>query len=322
MLGINYQEIESNSVGYKTDIEMYALDFEEFLWAKGYDDDAIENIYMHLVDQKPFSPLELALYQELFLDFCVLGGMPEVVRNYIEKETFEDSLTKQRQLLLDYREDIRKYATGIDQTRILSIYDHIPTQLAKENKKFQISKVAHGARFKEYIGCLEWLKDSGIVQVCYCLNYPELPLKGNYNSQKYKLYYSDTGLLVASLDDESQDDLRANKNLGVYKGALYENMVAEAFYKSGLPLYYYRKDNSTLEVDFFVRTKKELIPVEVKAKKGTAKSLKTMIASPAYPDIKKGIKVTSQNIGFENSILTIPYFTLFLLKKYLSQDLY
>lgn len=317
LLGIHYHEIESNSVGYKTDIEMYSLDFEEFLWAKGYADNLIEDIFLHLMEQKPFNTLEFSLYQSLFLDYSVLGGMPDVVREYIERNTFEGSLEIQRQLINDYKEDIRKYVQGLDQTRILNVYNHIPVQLSKENKKFQVSKVAHGARFKDYMGCVEWLQDAGIIQMCYCLNFPELPLKGNYDEKKFKLYFSDTGLLVASLDEEAQEDLRANKNLGVYKGALYENMVAEAFCKSGIPLYYYKRENSTLEEDFFVRTIDHLIPVEVKAKKGTSKSLQTLIKSEQYPDIQKGIKITSQNIGFENNILTIPYFCSFLLKRYL-----
>ena len=115
-------------------------------------------------------------------------------------------------------------------------------QLAKENKKFQISKVASGARFKDYRGCIEWLRDAGIVNICYCLNFPELPLKGNYDESKYKLYFFDTGIFVAMLDEEAQEDLRANKNLGVYKGALYENIVGEALIKCGYGLYYYKKE--------------------------------------------------------------------------------
>ncbi|MGM9528790.1 MAG: ATP-binding protein [Phascolarctobacterium sp.] len=317
LLGIHYKKIESNSVGNKEDYTLYSLDFEEFLWAKGYDNQAIEDILSKMLSLKPFSSLELQLYTNLFLDYCILGGMPEVVRNYIVKGTFEGSLKTQKQLLADYKEDIRKYAEGLDQTRILNVFNHIPVQLAKENKKFQISKVASGARFKDYRGCIEWLVDAGIINACYCLNFPELPLKGNYDDSKYKLYFADTGLLVAMLDDEAQEDLRANKNLGVYKGALYENIVAEALTKIGYDLYYYKRDNSTLEEDFFVRTKDSLIPVEVKSTNGKAKSLATLINSERYEDISYGIKLTGGNIGFENSIYTFPYFCTFLLKRYL-----
>lgn len=317
MLGINYRKIESNSVGYKTDYEMYSLDFEEFLWAKGYGDDFTENLLNHMKTLTPFNELELNVCNSMFLDFSILGGMPAVVREYIAKGTFEGSLDVQRQLIADYKEDIRKYAEGMDQARILNVFNQIPPQLAKDNKKFQISKVASGARFKDYRGCIEWLCDAGMINICYCLNFPELPLTGNYDETKYKLYFGDTGLLVAMLDEEAQDDLRANKNLGVYKGALYENMVAEAFKKSGLNLYYYKREDSTLEEDFFVRTADELIPVEVKAANGKSKSLRTLIESDKYTDIRSGIKLTGGNIGFSDRITTFPYFCTFLMKRYL-----
>ena len=166
MLGINDRKIESNSVGYKTDYEMYSMDFEEFLWAKGYDDGFIADLLDHMRTLTPFSELELSVCNSLFLDFCILGGMPAVVRKYVERGTFEGSLDIQRQLIADYREDIRKYAEGLDQGRILNVFDQIPPQLAKENKKFQISKVASGARFKDYRGCIEWLSDAGMVNIC------------------------------------------------------------------------------------------------------------------------------------------------------------
>lgn len=317
MLGINYRKIESNSVGYKTDYEMYSMDFEEFLWAKGYDDGFVADLLEHMRTLTPFNEVELSVCNSLFLDYCILGGMPAVVREYVERGTFEGSLDIQRQLIADYKEDIRKYAEGMDRGRILNVFNQIPPQLAKENKKFQISKVASGARFKDYRGCIEWLSDAGMVNVCYCLNFPELPLKGNYEETKYKLYFADSGLLVAMLDEEAQEDLRANKNLGVYKGALYENIVGEALVKSGCGLYYYKREDSTLEEDFFVRTASELIPVEVKATNGRAKSLRTLIGSEKYSDIFHGIKLTGGNIGYSDNIYTFPYYCAFLLKRYL-----
>ena len=321
LLGIHYKRIESNSVGYKVDYNMYSMDFEEFLWAKGYDSVSIEDMLWHMKVQKPFNDVEMQVYSNLFLDFCILGGMPAVVKGYIKRKTFEGSLDVQRQLLEDYKEDIRKYAEGMDQTRILNVFEQIPIQLAKDNKKFQISKVARGARFKDYRGCIEWLRDAGIINICYCMNYPELPLKGNYDDTKYKLYFFDTGLFVAMLDEEAQEDLRANKNLGVYKGALYENIVSEALTKCGYGLYYYKKEDSTLEEDFFVRTTENLVPVEVKATRGTAKSLRTLIQRDNYPDIQWGIKFTAGNIGFSDNIYTFPYFCTFLIRDYLKWEM-
>lgn len=319
LLGISYKRIESNSVGYKTDYNMHSMDFEEFLWAKGYDRTAIEEILWHMEEELPFPETLMRVYGDLFLDYCILGGMPAVVREYIQNGTFEGTLDIQRQLLEDYKEDIRKYADGMDQTRILNVFEQIPIQLAKDNKKFQISKVAKGARFKDYRGCIEWLRDAGIINICYCLNFPELPLRGNCDNTKYKIYFFDTGLFVAMLDEEAQEDLRANKNLGVYKGALYENIVGEALTKCGYSLYYYKKEDSTLEEDFFVRTRESLLPVEVKATRGTAKSLRTLISSERYSDIVCGIKFTAGNIGYSDGIYTFPYFCAFLLKDYLKR---
>ena len=316
MLGINYNRIESNSVGYKTDYTMYSLDFEEFLWAKGYDNAAGE-ILAHMTSRKPFSEVEMKVYSSLFMDYCILGGMPAVIRQYIEKGTFEGVLDIQQQLLKDYQEDIKKYADGVDKTRILNIFRHIPVQLAKENKKFQVSKVASGARFKDYRGCIDWLDEAGLINICYCMLSPELPLGGNYDDSKYKLYFRDTGLLIAMLDDESQEDLRVNKNMNIYKGGLFESIVGEALVKSGCKLYYYKRENSTLEEDFFLRTRDSLVPVEVKASNNRSKSLSTLIGSEKYPDIRFGIKLINGNIGFENNIFTFPHFCAFLLKSFL-----
>ena len=147
---------------------------------------------------------------------------------------------------------------------------------------------------------------------------PELPLKGNYNPEMYKLYFADTGLLVASLDDEAQNDLRANENFNVYKGALYENAIGESLVKQGYPSYFYKSEKATLEMDFFIRDAKSLIPVEVKASDGATISLKNLISSEKYSDIKHGIKLCSKNLGFNGEFYTIPYFCAFLLKRYLN----
>ena len=317
MLGINYKRIHSNSVGNKTDYEMYPMDFEEFLWAKGYSPEQIRDIYTHMEQHIPFSENALRVYKQIFLEYCVLGGMPGVIARYIETGTFSGTLELQEQIRLDYEEDVRKYAEGLDQAKIISVYRSIPAQLAKENKKFQFNKIEKNARSREYTGCIQWLLDAGVISECRCLRYPELPLRGNEDESRYKLYYPDTGLLVSALDDEAQEDLRANKNLGVYKGALYENFVAEAFVKQGLGLYYYKKENSTIEEDFFVRTADELIPVEVKSNSNSSRSLARLIKAREYPDIRHGIKLGDFNIGCSGDIYTFPYFCAFKLKEYL-----
>ncbi len=318
LLGINYKKIHSNSVGNKTDYEMFSMDFEEFLWAKGYSGSHIDEILSHMINTTPFSSTEINVYKGLFLDYCVLGGMPAVVKKYIETNTFSGTLDMQNQIRMDYEEDIRKYTDGLDQTKVASIYRNIPAQLAKENKKFQFNKLSKSARAREYSGCIDWLKDAGVLSQCYCLSFPELPLKGNYDEDKYKLYYPDTGLLISSLEPEAQEDLRANKNLGVYKGALYENFVAEALTKQHFDLFYYINETSTLEEDFFVRTINNLVPIEVKANRQSSHSLRNLIKGEKYPDISFGIKLGDYNIGFENDIYTFPYFCSFMLKKFLA----
>ena len=319
MLGINYKKIHSNSVGAKTDYEMYSMDFEEFLWAKGYSQGQIDSILIHMLDENPFNENERTVFKSLFFDYCVLGGMPDVVKMYIETGTFSGTLELQKQIRLDYEEDVRKYVEGLDQTKIISVYRSIPAQLAKENKKFQFNKIDKNSRSREYTGCIEWLIDAGVITSCHCLHFPELPLMGNIDERKYKLYYPDTGLLVSALDEEAQEDLRVNKNLGVYKGALFENFVAEAFIKQGLGLFYYKKENSTLEEDFFVRTQNALIPVEVKSNRNQSKSLSTLIKTQNYGDISYGIKLGDFNIGHENHIFTFPYFCAFKMKEYLKK---
>lgn len=322
LMGIYYEEIESNAVGYKEDYDMFSMDFEEFLWAKGYSKEQVEDLFAHTLSLKPFSQLEMDTYMGIFRDYMTLGGMPEVVKMYIDNGHFSGTLKLQRQLLKDYEEDITKYAKETDKTKVLAVYSHIPTFLAKENKKFQITKVAKGARNREYIGAVEWLKEAGVINVCYCLNNVELPLKGNYDPDFYKIYYHDTGLLIASLDEEAQDDLRVNRNFGTYKGAVYENVVGEMLRKSGYEqLYFYKHDNPAVEMDFFVRDADSLIPVEVKAKDRTTASLNNLIKWDSYPEVKYGIKFGYKNIGWNGSFYTFPYFIAFLLKRFLKEKM-
>lgn len=317
LMGISYKEIESNSVGYKEDYEMHSMDFEEFLWAKGYSEEFIDGLYAQMIELKPLSALQMDTLMELFRDYVIIGGMPEVVATYIRNKNFSGTLAIQRQLLKDYEEDITKYVEGLDKAKVKAVYNHISTFLAKENKRFQITKIGKNARNRDYIGCVEWLADAGVVNICYCLNHPEIPLKGNYDPKLYKIYFKDTGLLIASLDEEAQEDLRANKNLGTYKGAIYENIVGDMLVKQGYQLYYYNSDKPALEMDFFVRDADSLIPVEVKATDGATASLNNLLKENKYPDIKYGIKLGYKNIGFNGKFYTFPYFLTFLLKRFI-----
>ena len=320
LMGISYNEIESNSVGYKEDYEMHSMDFEEFLWAMGYNDEFTADLLSHMLDVRPLSELQMDTLMSLFRDYVIIGGMPEVVSTYVRNKNFSGTLDIQRQLLKDYEEDITKYVEDLDKAKVKAVYNHISTFLAKENKRFQITKIARNARNRDYMGCVEWLADAGVVNVCYCLNQPELPLKGNYDPKMYKIYFKDTGLLIASLDEEAQEDLRANRNLGTYKGAIYENIVGDMLVKQGYRLFYYHSDRPALEMDFFIRDADSLIPVEVKANDGATASLNRLLNDDKYNDVKYGIKLGYRNIGFNGKFYTFPYFLTFLLRRFVAES--
>ncbi len=319
MMGINYREIESNSVGNKEDYEMFSMDFEEFLWAKEYKESQIEELYQKMLSVTPLTQIEYSVMLEAFREYMVVGGMPAIVAKFIHQKNYSGLLQMQKQILLDYEEDITKYAKGLDKGKILAVYRKIPMFLGSENKKFQISKVARNARARDYVGVTEWLENAGIVNVCHLLQQVALPLKGNYNPDNYKIYFRDTGLLIASLDDEAQEDLRLNRNFNAFKGAIYENVVADMLVKGGYTLAFYRNEKGTLELDFFVRDMNSLIPVEVKAENDSSPSLNKLITDDKYPDIQFGIKLANCNIGFNGRFYSFPYFMTFLLKRYLRE---
>ena len=286
LMGINYKEIESNSVGNKEDYVMHSMDFEEFLWAKGYKEEQIEDLYKCMLETKPLSTVQYEVMLSNFKDYMIVGGMPAIVNQFIKNKNFSGILKMQQQILIDYEEDITKYAGGLDKTKILNCYRKISVFLGNENKKFQISKIAN---------------------------------KGNYNPDNYRLYFSDTGLLIGSLDEEVQKDLRNNENMNTYKGALYENIIGDMLVKAGYGLYFYKDDSKKIEMDFMVRDINSLIPVEVKANDNATASLNNLINSDRYSDIKYGIKLCNKNIGFNGKFYTFPYFLTFLLKRYLKE---
>ena len=319
LMGINYKEIESNSVGNKLDYDMHSMDFEEFLWAKGYKDEQIEELYECMKETKPLTTSQYEAMMNNFKDYMIVGGMPAIVNRFVTQNNYSGILDMQKQIQLDYEEDITKYANGLDQGKILNVYRKIPAFLGNENKKFQISKIENGARNREYVGTIEWLKNAGIINVSYCLEQPELPLGGNFDPDNYRVYFGDTGILIGSLDDEAQEDLRQNQNFNTYKGAIYENVVGDMLVKAGYKLYFYKNEKGTIEMDFFIRDRNSLIPVEVKANDNATISLKKLIESEKYKDIKYGIKLCNKNIGFNGEFYTFPYFLTFLLKRYLKE---
>ncbi len=319
LLGVQYQKIASLAVGNQESHELCSMDFEEFLWAVGRKDDFVELIYEPMRRGTPYSENELKAFNDLFMSYCVVGGMPAIVARYVEQSNYYGLLNLQRDLMASYYADARKYCEGLDQARIVDVYRSVPAQLAKENKKFQFSHIGRGRRARDYTGCVQWLQDAGLVLRCQCLNALELPLQGNVNTDIYKLYYPDSGLLLASLDEESAEDFRLNRNIHTYRGGLVENIVAEALYKAGKPLVYFRRQDSTLELDFVLRTQDCLVPIEVKSSNNRSKSLRQVITSSAYPEVAFGIKLIAGNIGHDNDIYSFPHFCAFLLPRFLKE---
>ncbi|MDO5320025.1 MAG: ATP-binding protein [bacterium] len=315
LLGVHFKRIKSYSVGYQESIRMRSLDFEEFLWACGYREDQIADLLEPIFSRRPFSMATKAAMDRRFLDYCVLGGMPDVLETYFVKGTFERVPFTQGRILEDYREDVRKYAEGLDPVRIQSVFDSIPRQLAKDNHKFQWAAIRRGAGAKDYWGCVEWLEDAGVVEKSKALDFPELPMGAHLQADAFRLYMGDSGLLLSMLEEPVQEDVRVRRNLGTWKGALFENIVGEALAKAGATLGYYRKENSTLEIDFLLRAKDGLVPVEVKGENKRAQSLRTLIKGESYRDISWGIKLVNGNVGFEDNVLTLPQWCAFLLPK-------
>ena len=303
---------DSIPVGYETMIEMYPLDFEEFLWANGINDKVIDTVKSCFENEKAVPNGIHNVMMELLYRYVIVGGLPEVVNTFLETKNIELIYKVQRNLIVEYEEDMVKYADDADKARIRECFESIPRQLAKENKKFQYAVVKKNGRSSQYMGSIQWLEDAGLVKRCYNTQITELPLKGNSIEDCFKLYTTDIGLLVAMLDYGSQVDILKGNLLG-YKGALFENLMADFLCKSGQKLYYFHKD-SGLELDFLVRYKSECVVIEVKAKSGKTKSLRTVLRNKDVYHVNNAIKLGKYNVGREDEVLTIPLYMGFLIK--------
>lgn len=303
---------DSVPVGYETLVEMYPLDFEEFLWANGIGTNVIETVLACFENETVVPEGIHKAMMELLYRYIIVGGLPEVVNCYLDTKNVELIYEKQRTLIAEYKEDMVKYAEDSDKPHIRECFESIPRQLAKENKKFQYSVVKKGGRASQYSGSLQWLEDAGIAKRCYNTTITELPLSGNSIPDCFKVYTTDIGILMGMLDYGTQTDILAG-NLRGYKGAIFENLMADFLCKSGQKLYYFHKD-SGLEIDFLVRFKGECVIIEVKAKTGKAKSMTTVLKNKDVYHVNHGIKLGQYNVGREGNILTIPLYMGFLIK--------
>lgn len=308
------KEPKSVPVGSETVINMYPLDFEEFLWANEVTEPVIEMLKKNLEAETPVPEALHNRMRQLFLQYAVVGGMPDAVQTFIDTKQMNEVLRIQRDIVRSYEDDMVKYAEKNDKSRIRECFQSIPRQLSKENKKFQYSVVKKGAAASKYAESLQWIEDAGIISRCYNLSITELPLDGNAQENVFKVYMKDCGLFAGMLEDGTQYDILQG-NLYGYKGAVFENLIADIFAKMGRKLYYFHKD-SGLEVDFVIRYKGECTLVEVKATDGNTKSTKTILRHPEKYHVSSAIKLGDHNIGRAGQILTLPLYMAFLLREY------
>ncbi len=313
LLGLSYLEDDDKNVteptslpvGYEEQITMYSLDFEEFLWAKGYNDDAIAYLKDFYISNKEVSKELNDKYLELFREFMIVGGMPEVVQTFIDTNNFQEASKIQGKILADYQDDISKHAKGQEKIKVRQCYDSIPKQLAKEYKKFQYSVVEKGKTSKKYGGSIKWLCDSSLVNKCSNVNEAYIPLLAYEMDDQFKLYLNDTGLLLYLYGPETKLAILNNTLKCNSKGGIYENIISESLLKRGYKLYYYKTQNSSMEIEFVIEKNGEVIPIEVKAGNDSTPSLNSFI-NKYHP--KVSYKFVNGNVGFLDGKKTLPHY--------------
>lgn len=300
-------------VGYEDIITMYPLDFEEFLWANSMPVEAITCIKSCLDKIEAVPEVLHQRFRKLLLHYTIVGGMPRVVNEFLQTHDMNSVVRQQRVIIDEYKDDMMKYADNIYKPRLRDVFESIPRQLSKENKKFQYSVIKHGAKAAHYVDALQWIEDAGIICRCRNLQIPELPLDGNAINDHFKVYMADIGLFMSMLEDGTQFNVLQGNLMG-YKGAIFENLIADIFNKMSRKLYYYSK-SSGLEVDFVIRYKGHATLIEVKSSSGNVKSTKTILKHPEKYHVSKAIKLGDYNVGKSGDILTLPLYMAFLLRE-------
>lgn len=310
LLGISFKDVPSIPVGYENQIFMYPLDFEEFLWAKGYSDAHIAMLRDSFINREKINPAVNDTFLSLIREYMVVGGMPAVVNIYLETNNFGRVHEMQSIILHSYYDDISKYAETYEKPKIKKCYESIPAQLAKENKKFQYSIVEKGATARKFGNSMEWLRDSGLIYMCVNTSTPSFPLKAYEDSDFYKAYMSDIGLLISLYGYDMKAAIIHDTLSGPAKGGLYENLVACMLVARGYPLRYYKAQTGNVEIEFLIEKDGAVCPVEVKAKNGSSKSLNEILKREELP---MGYKLISGNVGESDKKLSLPlYMAMFL----------
>ncbi|GHV09774.1 ATPase [Bacteroidia bacterium] len=304
------REKYSFPVGKVDELNMYPLDFEEFLWAMGKEF-FVEEIRTHFEQNLTLSEPLHKLGLDLFYKYCIVGGMPAVVNNFLKYNSFltiQDELAK---IMNEYLADMSKYATTATSVKIRACYDSIPTQLSKENRKFQYKIAMKGGTASIFGESIDWLLSAGIVLKCRKIEQGVMPLKGQIDFSDFKLYMSDTGMLTMHSAFPYQMIINSIEVDNGFLGGLAENFVAQDFANKRIPLYYWKSGESA-EVDFVVQSGIDIIPIEVKkGRHNRAISLSNFVKRYNCP---YSIKISQKNFGFENNIRAVPFYALFCLR--------
>ena len=311
LLGINYKPVTSYPVGYEQELKMYPLDFEEFLWANGVGTDVIDTLRHCYQKEQPVPAFIHDQISKFYRQHLVVGGMPNVVQTFIDNADFGNVLNVQRSILTTYRADITNYA-GKDQVLVKRIFDAIPSQLGKQDKRFILASLEKGASMRKYEDPTQWLIDAGIAYYSFNVSDFALPFTATENRRLFKLYMVDTGLLSSLLLKGIQFDV-LNGNIGVNEGALTENYIACSLSSKGIPLHYYDK-KSRQELDFIIEENNQITIIEVKSGSDYKRHASLDAAIKANPEkIERSIVFSPYNIESQNDVLYLPlYMSQFL----------
>ena len=310
MLGIAYKETASIPVGYEHQIEMFSMDFEEFLWAKGLTEENLAIFREHFSSKLP---LDKFYNDEMFKnlrEYMIVGGMPAVVMKFLETRNFSDVHREQELIIASYLDDIAQYAPASVKPKARACYLSIPKQLAKENKKFQYSIVEKGGDNRKFDTSIDWLHDAALIKFCVNTSTPQFPLVSYEQNNYFKVYASDIGILIALHGFEMKAEIYNNTLKGPAKGGIYENLIADILLKKRKPLHYFKPGENRHEIEFLLTVGGSIIPIEVKSGNAPTHSLDAFIKEYAPP---YGLKFITGNIGQADKKITLPlYMAMFL----------
>lgn len=307
LLGIQYKNVRSVPVGYEEPVVMHSLDFEEFLWAKGYGENQIAGLKAAFEAQKKVDELTNDMIHREVREYMVVGGMPEVVETYLKTGSFREVDEVQKRIVADYLDDIVNYAQGAEKPKTKNCFLSIPRQLAREseNRKFKYAEVEKGVGARKYGNAVEWLRDASMVEMARNLSAPRFPLSAYAEDDVFKLYMSDVGLLTALYGYETKAAIIDKRLTGSVKGALYENLIASMLVRNGHRLWYFRDKHDSQEVEFLIEKDASVVPIEVKASNAATISLNRMLERD---DMKFGYKLIDGNVGATGKKITLPHY--------------